>query len=62
MSEPPHIHASADGHKAKVWLTEITVADSGGFNKRDLARMIEVSTEHRGELLEAWNEFSKRVS
>ena len=61
MGEPPHIHATGHGGSAKVWLGPIEFADHQGFKASDLKRIIEVVSEHRTEILEAWNEFFKDI-
>jgi hypothetical protein len=55
--EPPHIHVDGYGGEAKVWLTDIRLAEAGGFSQRDLARILDVVEEHRQEMLEAWHDY-----
>jgi hypothetical protein len=62
MGEPPHIHASGQGGKAKVWLKNREFAEHQGFKNSDLKRILEVVGEHEAEIMEAWNEFFKSVS
>ncbi len=62
MQEPPHVHASGHGGKAKVWLDPIEIAEQQGFKTSDLRRILEVVSEHRNEILEAWNEFFRSIS
>ncbi|MEO3386923.1 DUF4160 domain-containing protein [Mesorhizobium sp. CAU 1741] len=62
MDEPPHINASGQGGKAKVWLSSVEFAEHQGFKSSDLKRILEVASEHRNELLEAWDEFFKSIS
>jgi len=61
MDEPPHIHAEGHGGTAKVWLGSLDFAEHRGFKASDLKRIIEVTTEHRDELLEAWHEFFRDI-
>lgn len=62
MHEPPHIHASGLGGKAKVWLDGPAMAAHQGFKSSDLKRILEVADQHKDEFLEAWYEFFKSVS
>ena len=62
MGEPPHIHASGQGGKSKVWLNPVEFAEQQGFKSSDLKRILEVANEHGNEFLEAWDEFFKSVS
>jgi hypothetical protein len=61
MGEPPHIHASGQGGKAKIWLETLEFADHQGFKTPDLKRIVEVVQEHRAEIQEAWNEFFRNL-
>jgi hypothetical protein len=55
--ESPHVHVKGGGRDAKIWLEpEIAIADSYGFNSRQLARMLDVVTQNRDIILEAWYE------
>jgi hypothetical protein len=62
MGEPPHVHATGQGGKAKVWLEGARFAHHQGFKDGDLKRILSVIEEHESEILEAWNEFFKSVS
>jgi hypothetical protein len=61
MAEPPHIHASGNGGVAKVWLETSEFADHKGFTVADQKRIIEVVSEYRAEILEAWHAFARTV-
>ena len=55
--ETPHVHVKGRGCDAKVWLQrEVSIAESYGFNSRDLRRILEVVSEHRHQILRAWHE------
>jgi hypothetical protein len=55
--EPPHIHIKGGGRDAKVWLEpEISIADSYGFNPRDLSNILRTVSENRNFLLRAWHD------
>lgn len=55
--EAPHIHVKGGGRDAKVWLEpEISLADSYGFNPRELSNILRVVAENRDLLLRAWHD------
>jgi hypothetical protein len=55
-SEPPHILVKGGGRDAKIWLDPISIADSYGFNSREIARILEIVMENRRLILRAWHE------
>jgi hypothetical protein len=55
--EPAHIHVKAGSDEAKFWLEPVQLAANYGFNGRELNQIQRLVEEHRGELLEAWNEY-----
>ncbi|MFZ1679759.1 MAG: DUF4160 domain-containing protein [Rhizobiaceae bacterium] len=61
MGEPPHVHATGHGGAAKVWLDNNAFAEHKGFNAVDMKRILEVVSEHHGQILEAWHEFARTV-
>jgi Domain of unknown function (DUF4160) len=55
--EAPHIRVKGGGRDAKVWLEpEPIIAESYGFNSRELARILRVIMERRDLILRAWHE------
>jgi hypothetical protein len=62
MHEPPHIHVTGNGGKAKVWLASGEFAESAGLNNAEKRRILDAIQEHRREMMEAWNEFFRSVS
>jgi hypothetical protein len=55
--EAPHIHIKGGGRDAKVWLEpEISIADSYGFNPRELSNILRTVLENRELLLRAWHD------
>jgi hypothetical protein len=55
--EPPHVHVSGGGAEAKIWLEpDIAVAESYGFNSKELNRLLRIVHEERDHLLRAWHE------
>jgi hypothetical protein len=55
--EPPHVHVERGSYRAKLWLAPVRLGYSGGFRRREVARIISLVWEHHQQLLEAWNEF-----
>ncbi|MET4257063.1 hypothetical protein ABIC09_001999 [Bradyrhizobium sp. S3.12.5] len=46
--EPPHIHVKGGGSDAKIWLERaISIADSYGFNPRELSNILRVVEDNR---------------
>ncbi|MDX2245113.1 MAG: DUF4160 domain-containing protein [Leptolyngbyaceae cyanobacterium bins.302] len=54
-SEPPHIHVDRDDATAKFWLESIDLANSIGFNAKELRKLQTLVQENQDILLEAWN-------
>src|SRR5438874_1678433 len=55
--EPPHVHVKGGGRDAKIWLEpNVTVADSYGFNARELSIILEVVTGKRELILRTWHD------
>jgi hypothetical protein len=55
--EPPHIHVRGRGCDAKVWVEpDVLIADSYGFNARELSAILRTVIENRDRVLRAWDE------
>jgi hypothetical protein len=55
--EAPHVHVKGGGRDAKIWLEpEVSIADSYGFNSRELGDILRVVATNRDLILRAWNE------
>jgi len=55
--EPPHIHIRGGGRDAKIWLEpEVSIAESYGFNPRELSNILRVVMENRDLLLREWHD------
>lgn len=55
--EPPHIHVKGGGRDAKIWLEPaISIADSYGFNPRELSNILHVVEDNHDLLLKAWHD------
>ncbi|MEJ2210539.1 MAG: DUF4160 domain-containing protein [Anaerolineae bacterium] len=55
--EPPRVHVERERMKAKVWLNPVRLENSGGFNRREINRILRLVEENRDYLLRSWNEF-----
>jgi hypothetical protein len=55
--EPIHVHVKGRGNDAKVWLEpEISVAESYGFNSRELSTILGTVARNRDLILKAWHD------
>ena len=55
--EPPDVHIKGGGRDAKVWLEpDISIADSYGFNSRELSNIVKTVAENRELILRAWHD------
>ena len=55
--EPPHVHVKGGGRDAKIWVEpEVSIAESFGFNSRDLGHILRVVTDNRVLILREWHE------
>ena len=59
LSEPPHVHVQKDGKEAKIWLHNLKVVETGGFNSLELRRIVAITKEHRDDFLRSWHEFGR---
>jgi Domain of unknown function (DUF4160) len=56
-NEPPHIHVQKAEKYAKFWLVPtVQVAESIGYNSKELQRVLDIIMEYLDLLREAWNE------
>jgi hypothetical protein len=54
--EPLHVHKGG-GRDAKVWLEpEVLIADSYGFNPRELSNILRTVVENRDLIVKAWHD------
>jgi hypothetical protein len=54
--EPAHIHVQRDGHEAKVWLHDMSVAVNLGYASHELNEIVRTVRAHRDAFMEAWND------
>jgi hypothetical protein len=53
---PPHIHIAKDGHEAKIWLRDMSVAINLGYSAKEMNEITRKTREEGGHFLEAWND------
>jgi len=55
--EPPHVHVEGGGRDAKIWLKpEVAIAESYGFNSKELSSILQTVLDNRARILKAWHE------
>ena len=55
--EPIHIHVKGRGCDAKIWLEpDIAIAESYGFNSRELSGILGVVADNRDLIVKAWHD------
>ena len=61
--ERPHVHVRGGSiGEAKIWLTPlISVADSGGYTPREVARIRVIVTRNAEVLLQRWNRACREI-
>jgi hypothetical protein len=57
--EPLHIHIETAGKYAKFWLTPVALAQSVGYNARELTSLRILVEERSSFFKEKWNEYFK---
>jgi len=55
IHEPPHVHVIRDDKEAKVWLEPVASEYNRGYRSSELKRILRLTRENAGRLLEAWN-------
>ena len=57
VSRSLNVNGKGGGRDAKVWLEpEISLADSYGFNPRELSNILQIVAENRDLILRAWHD------
>ena len=55
--ERVHVHVRGGGRDAKIWVEpEVSIAESYGFNSRELVHILPAVIEHRDIILSKWHE------
>lgn len=55
--ESPHIHVKGGGRDAKLWvIPRAEIADSYGFNRSELSRIVRVVEANQELILKAWHD------
>ena len=52
IEPPPHVHVLRAENVAKIWLSPIEVVYSYGYNQRELNRILKLTEQNKGRLLE----------
>ncbi|WP_370635060.1 DUF4160 domain-containing protein [Methylocystis sp. WRRC1] len=45
-----------DGHEAKIWLADVSLAINMGFSAKELNEIIRKARDERENFLEAWHD------
>ncbi len=59
-NEPPHIHIEKGDATAKFWLNEVELADSFGFNAKEINQLRKMVLENRETLIKSWYDYFKQ--
>jgi hypothetical protein len=54
--EPPHVHIFRGEKQAKIWLQPTEVQANYGYNQAELNKILQLTIDHRQQLLEIWND------
>ena len=60
LDEPIHVHIEKDSYAAKFWVTPITCAVDGGFNRRELRRITQIIAARQQEIIDKWYQMEER--
>jgi hypothetical protein len=52
--EPAHIHVVKDGHEAKIWLNDLSIAVNMGYSAKELNEIIRKTRDERDAFIAAW--------
>ena len=53
--EPPHVHVTRDGHEAKFWLHDLSLAVNVGFAGHEIGDILRMLRQHQASLIEGWH-------
>lgn len=56
-TEPYHVHVERDDKVAKFWLDPVRLEYSGGFNRKEIKKLIYIVEKHQQKIIENWNEY-----
>jgi hypothetical protein len=62
LAEPIHVHVFKAGHECKLWLDDLTLAFNHGFRPQEVAKIRQMVTERRTEIIEQWLEHGRSVN
>ncbi len=54
---PPHCHVKKAGNEARVTLNPIEILSSQGYNNREIGDILEITQQHRQQLINAWEAY-----
>jgi len=57
QNEPPHVHVSSGGKKAKFWLDPVELARTTGYTMVEVNRIWRIVLDNAELLRERWDEF-----
>jgi len=60
VMEPPHVHVLLAENHAKIWLQPVVLEYNRGYNEAELNRILRLTRQHQGQLLEMWNDYFSR--
>jgi hypothetical protein len=60
LDEPPHVHVETGENYAKFWLNPVALADSAGYDARELRQIRRIVESMRCMFLEKWYEHVSR--
>ena len=57
-AEPPHVHVTGNGGRAKVWLVlDLGIVGGHRYTREQLHSILRITEVHRIEWLSAWRRF-----
>ncbi len=57
--EPAHFHVQRDKRVAKLWLHDLSFADTGGFSGKELGRIMAIVRNRNAFFQGRWNDYCK---
>lgn len=57
--EPAHFHVQRDKRVAKLWLHDLSFADTGGFSAKELGRIMAIVRNRKAFFQGRWNDYCK---
>ena len=57
--EPAHFHVQRDKRVAKLWLHDLSFADTRGFSAKELGRIMAIVRNRKAFFQGRWNDYCK---